>query len=287
MNSMDDSRLNYPQLRVGVPTLVCVAVRPLARLLIILLFLVQFACATTDREKVGTGTDVAETTAQRTLAEDKAQLNKPLTTATYPGSQVPVDEKSGLVAGNLVIALQQVFKQRALSPGVSFRRPGNSFELHLVEQLQRAGFAVFVARQETGRESSSAMDEQLYYGIERVSRGGVSDVSKGGPNNDPEFNDYSFSLQFKDFSIQRQYRVSAQSVHPLSPMVMMFVPADQLPADQLELNQLELNRLAKNRLAKNQSPQTDQPKQPGDKEPSDLQAVKQILLPTDDSLFYN
>ncbi len=268
---MDDSRPNYPQLLESISALL-VIFRMFVPLLIPAAFLLLSACAATDPNNLPAVTvdSAGVPSGNRNATRDRAQRSHALTTATDPGSQVPVDEKSGLVAANLVSALQQIFRQRALSPEISFERPENSFEYHLVEKLQRAGFAVFVARPQLSGQFSG--DSQMFYGIERVSRGNLNGKSKNNSDNDMDFNDYSFQLSIKDFVIERQYRVSAESVHPLSPMVFRTKLLEQMKIDRLQDNQL---------------PNVDASRQPIDKMTAEIRIREPVLLPTDDSLFYN
>ncbi len=143
-------------------------------------------------------------------------------TARYPGTQTPIDEKSRRVATDLVSALHRVFQERQLGTEISLARPVNSFEYSLLEQLQLSGFQIFLA-------ADDVTQALLVYSVELVS-GGVGSANGAGNNaavsakpndNSGSFNDYAFSLQFGDFSLLRQYRVSEQTVQPLGPMLLV------------------------------------------------------------------
>ena len=250
---MDNSSPFYPHLSPVVVSAVSLVSRMLVELLVAGHFLLLIACATPvpDEVKTGTTDGFGEENGEEALS-NKSHVN-----VTNPGTTVPVDEKSGLVAGNLVFALHQVFGQRGLPLDIIFRQPGNSFDYHLLEQLQRAGFAVYVAKPQTQGNISSA-EGQLYYGIERVSRGGA---------NAREFSDYSFQLQINGLRLERQYRVSTESIKPLSPMVLAFAPQDQFQENQLQQSS------GQNQVA-------------GKVQPSRY-ASERVLLQTDDSLFFN
>lgn len=158
-------------------------------------------------------------TADVSLASSAAVAEKHLlpaatdnvTTARYPGTETPVDEKSRRVAIDLVAALRQEFSERSLADVISISRPGNSFEYSLLEQLQLSGFNIFHATGDDPQALLSYKVELVSSGIESVDARQTSQAS---------FNDYVFSLQFSDFVLRRQYRVSEQAVQPLAPMLV-------------------------------------------------------------------
>ena len=132
-------------------------------------------------------------------------------TAAVPESQSAGDDLSRKVARNLASGLKQVFEDRALSAELAVARPGNSFEYHLLEQLQLAGFSLFVANPD------ASSTRQLYYEIERVEvMENTSLVDKS--NTEEMFKNYLFRLTYQDFDLGRQYKVGTGTVSPASPM---------------------------------------------------------------------
>ena len=190
-----------------------------------LILLQLSACATGSPGKDGSSSDSLSGNQEGALTDDAALLpsavgaeklllssaTDKVTTARYPGTETPVDEISRRVAIDLVNALQEVFSERSLADEISISRPGNSFEYNLLEQLQLSGFNIFHA---------STKDPQalLSYSVELISSGVESVDAR--QSNQASFNDYAFSLQFDDFFLLRQYRVSEQAVQPLAPMLV-------------------------------------------------------------------
>lgn len=160
-----------------------------------------------------------------------------VSTARYPGTQTPADEKSRRVAIDMVAALSHVVREADLVGEMRVARPGNSFEYNLLEQLQLAGFNLFLASVENP-QSAENLQTPLSYSVELLGSGrtasldqnniltrGVLTADSGqglaSGRSLESFNDYAFRLQYNNFILHRQYRVSEQTVIPLTPMQLL------------------------------------------------------------------
>lgn len=148
------------------------------------------------------------------------------TRGAVPGIRGAIPDTAGpFIARDMATSLAGLL-QRSLGalPRLAVTAPTNTFDLELIDGLQRAGFEVFLDK---GESASNLLSYRLDPHLNGVvdSKAKVSDFpSQDTLAKNPDtynLNDYRFILVFDRWIMSRDYRINNTQVRPLAPVNIM------------------------------------------------------------------